>query len=67
LSVASLEKPMSKIRIIEIVFKGELFLDTFSAHQNKYQALKRENRIFSKNGLIKKYRKYLKWPVEIPN
>jgi len=29
---------MRKIRIIEIVFKGELFLDTFSAHQKKYQA-----------------------------
>jgi hypothetical protein len=39
LSVASLEKPMNEIRKIEIVFKGELFLDTFSAHQKKYQSL----------------------------
>jgi len=26
----SLEKPMNEIRKIEIVFRGELFLDTFS-------------------------------------
>ena len=41
LSETSLEKSMNKIRKIEIVFKGELFLDTFSAHQKKYQAPKK--------------------------
>ena len=48
LSVASLEKPMNEIRRIEIVFKGELFLGTFSAHEKKYQVLKQKFKEFLK-------------------
>jgi len=53
LSAASLEKPMNEIRKIEIVFKGALFLDTFSTHQKKHQGLKQKFEKFLKRVLIK--------------
>ena len=44
---------MNEIRRIEIVFKGELFLDTFSAHQKKYQALNEKIEYFRERVSIK--------------
>ncbi len=34
--------------ICGIVFRGELFLGTFSAHQKKYQAPKKNQRFFKR-------------------
>ncbi len=45
---------MNKIRKVEIVFKGELFLDTFFYLLEKVSEPKQENRIFSRKGLTKK-------------